>query len=114
MGENTNGHLGHGTTNNAHLPERIVPPRELVITNLSLAGTNMVLQGINDFFGGPVFVLMSTDPALPLNQWTPIWTTGIGNGSFIFASINTVSSNARKQFYALELFQVNCRAFKSP
>jgi alpha-tubulin suppressor-like RCC1 family protein len=107
MGFNAYGQLGDGTTNNIALPERIYPALQFVITNLTIsAGTNLVFQGVNDFSGGTTYVWSGTNLALPVNQWTRIWTNGIGSGNFSFTARNVVSPGAGQHFYRLELFQI--------
>lgn len=107
MGNNSSGQLGDGTTNNAALPERIIPPLQFVVTNLAVsAGTNLVFNGLNEFGGGSTVVLSSTNVATPLNQWTPVWTNGLGSGNFNFTATNVVNPVFPQRFYRLELFQI--------
>jgi hypothetical protein len=108
MGYNYYGQLGDGTTNNAVQFERIIPPLQFVVTNLTVsAGTNLVLKGNNDFSGGSAVVWSSTNVATPLNQWTPVWTNGLGSGNFAFTVTNVVSVTIPQRFFRLQLFQIN-------
>ena len=106
MGANGNGQLGDGSVNDSHVPERIIPPPQLLISHINLTGTNLVLNGQNDFSSGSAVVLSSTNVAKPLNQWTPIWTNGLGNGAFSLTATNVVNRSLPQQFYILQLFQI--------
>ncbi len=107
MGANGNGQLGDGTTTDAALPERIIPPLQFVVTNLAVsAGTNLVFNGLNEFGGGSTIVLSSANVATPFNQWTPVWTNELGSGAFSLTATNTVNPNIPQQFYRLKLSPV--------
>ncbi|HUJ71471.1 MAG TPA: RCC1 repeat- and reductase domain-containing protein [Verrucomicrobiae bacterium] len=106
MGANGNGQLGDGSVNDSHVPERIIPPPQLLISHINLTGTNLVLNGQNDFSSGSAVVLSTTNVAKPLNQWTPIWTNGLGNGAFSLTATNVVNRSFPQQFYILQLFQI--------
>jgi len=104
MGSDGNGQLGGGTNNiNFTVPVRIYPPLQLLITQTSLSGTNLVVQGNNDFNIGQVFVWASTNVALPFNQWTSIWTNPISIGPFTFTVTNAVRPDMPQRFFRLEL-----------
>jgi alpha-tubulin suppressor-like RCC1 family protein len=104
MGYNFNGQLGVATNGiNVPVPVRIYPPLQLLITQTSVSGTNLVVQGNNDFNIGQVFVLASTNVALPLNQWTGIWTNPVLTGPFSFTVTNAVRPDLPQRFFRLEL-----------
>ena len=88
---------GNGTV----FAQTIVPG----ITNVSLAGTNLVLNGINAVGGEPCTVLMSTDLTLPLNQWTPIATNLLTGNVFSITATNAVDPGAQQRFYTLQVPQ---------
>jgi uncharacterized repeat protein (TIGR03803 family) len=75
----------------------------LTITGIKLAGTTLVLSGINGLNGTNCVVLGSTNVALPLSQWTPLATNVAPLGGGFTASLtNAVNAAASGQFYTLE------------
>jgi len=69
----------------------------------SVAGANLLLDGINGQSGDTYFVLASTNLALPLNQWTRVATNLLtANGNFTITVTNTVSATIPKRFYLLQ------------
>jgi len=75
------------------------PPR---IATVTISGNNIVFTGTNGSIGGTFYLLMSTNVALPLNQWTRVATNQFnGSGNCIFS--NAVGSNSLQQFYLLQL-----------
>ena len=52
------------------------------ITSMSLFGTSLIISGTNGTTGSPFAVLMSTNAALPLSQWTPMVTNVFTSGNF--------------------------------
>ena len=80
-----------------------LPPPAPTITNLQLAGTNLVLTVVNGVAGDTNTVWMGTNLALPLSQWTPVATNVLGaNGGFSVTATNAVSPGAPQQFYLLQ------------
>jgi uncharacterized repeat protein (TIGR03803 family) len=74
------------------------------IVNISLSGTNLVLNGINGVSGNTNYLLMSTNLTLPLNQWTPIASNVLGvSGNFTIIATNAVDTKAPGRFYILQL-----------
>ena len=74
-----------------------------VITGMSLAGTNLVLNVANGLAGKTYLTLMSSNVALPLSQWTPVATNGLNTtGNFTITATNTVTGNVRQHFFILE------------
>ena len=74
------------------------------ITGLSLSGTNLVVNGINGLAGLTYGVLMSTNLAQPLSQWTPVATNTLNaDGNFTITATNAVTPNAAQRFYILNL-----------
>jgi len=67
---------------------------------LALSGTS--LYGTTKS-GGTYYALMSTNPILPLSQWTPVATNVLSaSGNFTITVTNTVNSNVPHRFYILE------------
>jgi hypothetical protein len=78
-------------------------PAPLSITGISLAGTNLVLKGSNGVSGTTNYLLMTTNLALPKNQWTRIATNVLSaTGNFTFTATNAVDLNAPQRFYTLQ------------
>jgi alpha-tubulin suppressor-like RCC1 family protein len=103
MGWNNYGQLGDGFVNDSLVPEQIFPlPQPLLTTSFS-SGTGLQINGTTPF-GGNFYLLGSTDLALPLSQWTPVWTNSVtmrGANNFSFTLPNAVNPGGR-QFYILE------------
>ena len=73
------------------------------IASVSVAGINLVLDGVNGQSGLIYVVLMSTNLTLPLNRWTPTATNLLSaNGNFSITLTNTVSEKIPQRFYLLQ------------
>jgi len=73
------------------------------IASISLSGTNLVFNGSNGQSGRNYITLMSTNVALPLNQWTPVATNPLNvNGNFTITATNAVNPSDSKRFYLLQ------------
>ena len=65
--------------------------------------TNLVINATEGVLGWTYKVVMSTDAALPLNQWTPISTNELSaNGPFTIVATNGVNTASAKRFYAIQ------------
>jgi hypothetical protein len=87
-----------------HLPvvaDYTVPLPVPFISGFSLAGSNLVLNVSNGIAGSVVTVLMSTNLALPLADWTAVAACTPTNGSFTLTATNAVDQTASGQFYIL-------------
>jgi hypothetical protein len=74
------------------------------ILGLSLSGTNLVVNGSNGQSGGTYETLLSTNLALPLNQWTPVATNVLNtSGKFTISATNAVDPNIPQCFYILQV-----------
>ena len=70
--------------------------------NISLIDGNFVLTGTGGSANGTYFVLTSTNLALPLSNWTRLFTNEFdGDGNFNFT--NVPDPNAPQVFYLLQL-----------
>ncbi|MGD0413682.1 MAG: hypothetical protein ABSC18_18490 [Verrucomicrobiota bacterium] len=76
----------------------------LQLSSIKLSGTSVVLNGINGQAGATYYVLMSVNPVLPLNQWTPVATNVLSAaGNFTITVPNTVSRTIPHRYYTLEM-----------
>jgi len=78
----------------------VVSTEGFVITDFTLSGTNLTIQGIGGTANGSYTLLTSTNVALPLVQWTPLVSnTFDGNGNFNFTT--NIDNSLPQQFYIL-------------
>lgn len=75
-----------------------VPP---VISSVSVKGGNFILSGTNSTAGVTYCLWSSTNPALPVLNWTAEATNTFSGNSFSFT--NPISPSAPKKFYLLQL-----------
>jgi uncharacterized repeat protein (TIGR03803 family) len=81
----------------------VVVPAQPDIASWILSGANLVLNGINGQSGGTYYILMGTNLAQPLSQWTPIATNVLStSGNFTITATNTVTRNVPQRFYILQ------------
>ena len=82
----------------------VMPMPQADLVNISLSGTNLVLDGINGVSGSTNYLLMSTNLTQPFSQWTRVATNVLGtNGNFSLMAPNGVSPNTPQRFYILWL-----------
>jgi len=80
------------------IPQLLLPASFGSISNTS---NGLVMSGTGGSTNGTYYVLVSTNVALPLNQWTPVATNVFdGSGHFIFT--NAINPNSPQVFYLLE------------
>jgi hypothetical protein len=78
-------------------------PLQPVITGIHVSGHDLLLNAQNGLEGHTYSVLRSSNPSLPLNQWTSIATSLLGtSGDFNFTLSNEVDSTSRR-FYILKM-----------
>jgi hypothetical protein len=82
----------------------LIPPPQPGIVNITLSGTNLVLNGTNGLATGVYHLLASTNLALPLSQWSSVATNALtANGNFTITATNAIKPQAACQFYVLQL-----------
>ena len=87
-----------------HLPvvaDYTIPVPAPVITGVNLAGTNLVLTVTNGITNGLYTVLMSTNLAMPLTNWTAGDSSVAAGSKFTFTVTNGASTSGRQRFYQL-------------
>lgn len=88
-----------------HLPvvaDYTIPLPAPVISSFNPVGTNLVLNVANCVTGSVLTLLMSTNLALPLANWTALATASATNGSFTFTATNAADPAAFGRFYLLQ------------
>ena len=90
------GSSGYGTVFAVTLTPRPAP----VINGLILSGNNLVINAVGQG-AGTYETLMSTNPLLPLNQWTPV-ATNILSATGGFELTNPIDPNLPQCFYVLQ------------
>jgi hypothetical protein len=88
-----------------HLPivaDYTIPIPTPLITGVSLAGTNLVLNVANSITGGVFTVLMSTNISLPLTNWSAVATNVANSSSFTLTATNAVNLAAPNNFFILQ------------
>jgi hypothetical protein len=72
-----------------------------VITSVAVSGTTLTVQAINGPPNGKYVWLKSSDPALPLAQWAPVFTNTFDANGNINLSTNIVNPSNPREFYIL-------------
>jgi hypothetical protein len=86
---------------NRTAPLALVIKSSPVITNVALAGANIVMSGTNGFVDSTFYIRGTTNLALSLGQWTALATNAFDvSGSFNVT--NPVNANAGRQFMAIQ------------
>jgi len=79
-----------------------LPPGPPSFGSIHATAHGLVMSGTGGTTNGTFYVLVSTNIALPLNQWTPVATNLFdGSGNFIFT--NVPDPNAPQAFYLLQI-----------
>ena len=105
MGNDGSGQLGDAFAEDAGTatPEQIAPSPPPILTMTVFPGTDLQFAALCGF-GGIFYLLASANPAQPLSQWSPVWTSVITSrrdNVFPATLINAVNS-APEQFYILQ------------
>jgi hypothetical protein len=85
----------------------ILPTVSPGITNFSLAGANIVLNGTNSQAGATYYLLSTTNVALPVSQWKTIATNVAAGTTYSFTGTNAVTAGRPQQFYILSSTNYN-------
>ena len=84
----------------------VVNPRAPVIAGFGLSGATLTFSGNNGTLAGSYGIMASTNVALPLSQWTPVYLNGLFDGSGGFSAnldlTNTLNTNAPQQFFIIK------------
>jgi alpha-tubulin suppressor-like RCC1 family protein len=109
MGQNLEGQLGDGFTDyvgypGTDQPEQVypVPPPELL---QSVSGGADLQFRVNSAFGGTLYLLSSTNAALPVSQWAPVWTNEVDHrdeSQFTRTFSNEIPTGGPRQFFRLK------------
>jgi hypothetical protein len=74
------------------------------ITSCSLYGSNLILSATRGLAGHTYTVLMSTNAASPISQWTPVAANVLtSGGNFVITATNAVDPASPQRFYALQV-----------
>jgi hypothetical protein len=78
-----------------------VPPPQLV---QSVSGGTHLQFTVNSGFGGTFYLVSSTNAALPVSQWTPVWATEVESryeSQFSVTLSNVIPTGGPQQFFRL-------------
>jgi hypothetical protein len=70
-------------------------------TGIVLSGTTLTITATNGPAGGRCYLLMSTNVALPLSQWTPVSTNTFDGNGHLNSSNNLAIPGDPQRFYLL-------------
>jgi hypothetical protein len=77
-------------------------PTAPTITTTMRVGSNLMLNGVGGIAGSTWVALMTTNLALPFNQWPPIATNTVGpGGNFTLTLTNAINPAVPKRFFIL-------------
>jgi hypothetical protein len=81
----------------------LVPPTPPTprITGVSISGTTLTLTATNGALNGQFMLLGTTNLALPLSQWTPVFTNNFDAAGNLNLSANIINPAAPQEFYLL-------------
>jgi hypothetical protein len=92
----------NGSTNSSPVSAVVTVSTPPQISNVQLLNGNIVFSGGGGTSGRQFYLLTSTNLALPLAQWTPVWTNYFDGGGN-FACTNAINPGAAQTFYLLQL-----------
>jgi hypothetical protein len=77
------------------------PTPQPYITSISISGVNLTLTGTNGTASTQYRVLTSTNVALPMASWTPVYTNTFPGDSF--SLVIPVTPGSQQQFYRISI-----------
>jgi len=92
----------NGSTNSSAVSAVIVVATPPQISSSRVVNGQFILNGSGGVSGSLYVVLASTNVALPLPQWIPIFTNTF-DGSGNFSSTNAVDADAPQRFYLIRV-----------
>jgi hypothetical protein len=95
-----------GTNDSANIAEALLPGAPVLpsITNVSISGSSLLLNGANGTSGQTCYVFSSTSLGIPFNLWTPVVTNVLSaSGSFTIVVPNIVSPSIPQRYFVLQL-----------
>lgn len=73
------------------------------VVGITVAGTNITLNGSNGLAGRTYYLLTSTDASAPLSLWSPVATNVLdANGAFAITATNAVGPTDTSRFFILQ------------
>jgi hypothetical protein len=72
-----------------------------VITRIRLSGTTLTFSATNGSAGGTYYLLMSTNAALPMSQWTPVLTNTFDDAGDAYLPTQIVNPGDPQEFYII-------------
>jgi len=93
---------GGESANSSEVSATPQPPPPPVFGGISVNSSGLVISGTGGTTNGTYYVLVSTNLALPPNQWTPVTTNVFdASGNFIFT--NAINADSPQAFYRLQV-----------
>jgi len=74
------------------------------ISAIAVSGNNMVLTATNGVAGGTYHLLASTNPASPLNQWTPVATNVLAGSGTFGITVTNAAVPPSPRFFILQTY----------
>ena len=78
-----------------------IAPTQPRFTSISVSGATLNLTAVNGAHGGQFVLHSSSNPALPLNLWTPILTNSFDGSGNLTLSTNILNPAVPQQFFIL-------------
>jgi hypothetical protein len=85
------------------LPVSPATPPSLLIRSLGPSAMTLTISATNGPANGEYYLLRSTNLALPVGQWTPVWTNTFDSGGSANLATNLVNPGDAREFYILQV-----------